>query len=296
MIVIAVVSTKGGVGKTTLAANIGALFADLGLSVLLVDADVQPTLSSYYELTKEAKDEYGRTKGLTQLFTKGAIDADIISETSIPNMDIVASDDPEGKLSNWIRDQPDGRFRMKRAMAELEKDNFYHVVIIDSPGRIGPLQDASVLAADLLLSPVPPETLSAREFLRGTVDLLERLKPMEYMGFKVPPMKAILYRQSRTSDARLVASQIKEHFIQLKGAVVCVNTVVPMAKAYTEAASLRTPAHRHEPARNGGQMLSAYDVMHQLVWELIPQLQDQYVDLERVTTLTAADIEGDAHE
>ncbi len=54
MMRITVVSTKGGVGKTTVAANLGGLLADLGYRVLLVDADVQPTLSSYYAIRSEA--------------------------------------------------------------------------------------------------------------------------------------------------------------------------------------------------------------------------------------------------
>ncbi|RPZ39692.1 ParA family protein, partial [Pseudomonas aeruginosa] len=46
-----VVSTKGGVGKSTTAANLGAFCADAGLKTLLIDLDpVQPSLSSYYEL------------------------------------------------------------------------------------------------------------------------------------------------------------------------------------------------------------------------------------------------------
>lgn len=54
MLVISIISTKGGVGKTTTAANLGGFAADAGLRVLLVDLDVQPTLSSYYTLTHRA--------------------------------------------------------------------------------------------------------------------------------------------------------------------------------------------------------------------------------------------------
>jgi len=54
MQVISIISTKGGVGKTTTAANLGGLLADAGLRVLLLDLDVQPTLSSYYELEHRA--------------------------------------------------------------------------------------------------------------------------------------------------------------------------------------------------------------------------------------------------
>jgi chromosome partitioning related protein ParA len=50
MIVISVISTKGGVGKTTLSANLGSILADFGYRVLLIDADIQPSLSKYFPL------------------------------------------------------------------------------------------------------------------------------------------------------------------------------------------------------------------------------------------------------
>ena len=54
MFVFGVVATKGGVGKTTVAANLGGLLADIGYRVLLIDADVQPSLSRYFALAHDA--------------------------------------------------------------------------------------------------------------------------------------------------------------------------------------------------------------------------------------------------
>ena len=46
------ISTKGGTGKTTKCANLGAFCADAGLRTLLIDlGPVQPSLSSYFDLT-----------------------------------------------------------------------------------------------------------------------------------------------------------------------------------------------------------------------------------------------------
>ena len=45
MQVVSIISTKGGVGKTTTAANLGGLAADAGLRVLLLDL-VKNRLSS----------------------------------------------------------------------------------------------------------------------------------------------------------------------------------------------------------------------------------------------------------
>ncbi len=51
----AVVSTKGGVGKTTLTANLGGILADMGQKVLVIDADHQQSLSSYFKLSHKAE-------------------------------------------------------------------------------------------------------------------------------------------------------------------------------------------------------------------------------------------------
>jgi chromosome partitioning related protein ParA len=60
MQVVSIISTKGGVGKTTTAANLGGFAADAGLRVLLLDLDVQPTLSSYFTLDERAPSNWCR--------------------------------------------------------------------------------------------------------------------------------------------------------------------------------------------------------------------------------------------
>jgi chromosome partitioning related protein ParA len=276
MIKIAVVSTKGGVGKTTLTANLGGLLADLGIRVLLIDADVQPTLSSFFDITPPAPSgaaEDAPPQGLTKLLTEGAITSDIISHTSIDNLDIVISDDPQAKLPDWVLHTPDGRLRIRIALETIEEGELYDVVLIDTQGATGALLDAAVLAADFMISPVPPEMPSAKEFIRGTAkELYARLKPMErFFGAPVGPMKAVIYRQTRTSDAKIIADGIRDAFMETNGRVVVLETTIPHAKAYTEAATRRTPVHRHEPNRSGA-MESAGQTMHKLVWELFPNL------------------------
>ena len=90
-------------------------------------------------------------------------------------------------------------------------------------------------------------------------------------------MKAVIYRQDRTTDARIIASGIRDDFIKFKGRVSVLDTVVPHAKAYKEAATLRIPVHRHERKREGVTP-SASTVMHRLAWELIPSLQGVLAD------------------
>jgi chromosome partitioning related protein ParA len=273
MIKFTVTSTKGGVGKTTLTANLGALLADMGLRVLLIDADVQPSLSKYFPLAVAKP-----VAGLTEVIVRGAVSASCITATVYQNLDIVISDDPEGNLPHWLLNRIDRGFRLRFALQSPAVVEAFDCVLIDTQGAIGPLQDAAVLAADILVSPITPEILSAREFRDGTMELLDRLEPGGALGASLGPMKAVIYRQDRSADARIIASGIREDFIKLKGRVAVLETVVPHAKAYKEAATLRVPVHRHERKRDGPTP-SAYTVMHQLAWELIPSLEGVFADL-----------------
>lgn len=266
MEILTIMSTKGGVGKTTLTANLGGLLADIGKRVLLVDADVQPSLSKYFPLGCRQP-----AAGFADVIMTGGVPMACITPTVFRNLDIILSDDPEGRLGQWLLNRIDRAFRLRRALRTQVLSDAYDIVLIDTQGAVGPLQDAAVLAADRLVSPITPEVLSAREFRDGTLELLQRLAPTETLGLGIGPLTAVIYRQDRTLDARDIGEQIRGDFESYGARVGVLDTVVPNAKAYKEAATLRLPVHRHEPARRG-RMPSACEVMHRLMWELMPPL------------------------
>lgn len=271
-IVLTFTSTKGGVGKTTLAANLSALLADFGLRILLIDADVQPSLSKYYPLSYQA------SNGIVELLLGNHSEQLIqstISSTIIPNLDIVQSNNITADIQTKIDARIDRVFLLKTKLSHPFFQNNYDAILIDTQGAVGALQNAAMFASNCLITPIMPEILSAREFLSGTQDALSRLQQGLVMGLSVPQLRAVIYAQDRTKDARLVADEIRAFFNQnLDGSQQLLHTRVPKAKAYKEAATLRIPVHCHERVRTG-KSESAYQVMHNLVYELFPVLKER---------------------
>ncbi len=270
MIVITVVATKGGVGKTTLSANLSALMADVGVRVLLIDADVQPSLTRYYCISPRMD------FGLTEIMKRGVITPDCVSKVALRHpdgfglnpdgcLDIVVANAPEGTLQDWLAQRIDRAVRIRKAVRSPYIDENYDVVLIDTQGAVGHLQDAAVLAADVLLSPISPDILTAREFTNGTLELLNRLEPSAEIGVTVPPMKALIYKLERTKDSRDIADTIRRQYVYLRARVDVLDTTVPHAVAYKQAATAQLPVHWADPARAGL-------TMHRLLWELVPSL------------------------
>lgn len=279
MLTFTVVATKGGVGKTTVAANLGGLLCDLGHRVLFVDADVQPSLSRYFRVEKESPN------GLTALVMNGTLTPDCVSEIALPadrngkttgghtlpkgRLDVVRSDTRDGKLQDWLSNRLDRLVRIRMSIKNDVVNQRYDVVIIDTQGAVGHLQDAAVNVADLLITPASPDIISAREFVDGTLELLERHESSANMGFTVPAMKAVINRTENTVDSRVMADLIREQFMTMRGRVSVLNTTISSTVAFRKAATARVPVHWIDPLRAG-------EVMHQLLWELIPSLQGKF--------------------
>ncbi|MBR0035374.1 MAG: AAA family ATPase [Synergistaceae bacterium] len=87
MKVVSVINYKGGVGKTTLTANLGAYAAFAGRRVLMIDLDPQSHLAFRFMTPEEWRDKYADTKTLLSYFeplTRGADEAVDLSSLVIP--------------------------------------------------------------------------------------------------------------------------------------------------------------------------------------------------------------------
>ncbi len=264
-----IISTKGGTGKSTVAVNLSAVLADIGVDVLLIDADEQPTSTRYYQLAHEA--EYGLQEFL---FFPELISEKMISKTVIDNLDIIRSNNITSEIRHKLLEKP--------FYASIIRHNLLHpvfakydVIIIDTQGAMGPLQTTAAYAANELITPVRPEKLSAEEFLQGTREFIRNLRiGCEMARIPCPSVKALINAHERTRDARYVKEFIEQAIANFGIAedVSLLNTIIPHSVAYTSAASEKIPAHRKEVERNGKKSETAYETMHQLVYELFPNI------------------------
>jgi len=269
MQVISIISTKGGVGKTTTAANLGGLLADAGLRVLLLDLDVQPTLSSYYAL------EHRASGGIYELlaFNERRMEQ-LVSRTVIARLDLIISNDHRGELNTLLLHAADGRLRLRHLLPTLAPH--YDLILIDTQGARSVLLEMAVLASDIALSPITPEILAARELRRGTLQLLDDITPYRHLGIQPPPLHLLINRVHPVSaNARMIQQALRELF-QGQDGIRVLDTTVPAIEAYPRAATLGLPVHRVESKKPAGRAApAAIDTLRMLAVELLPQWQTQ---------------------
>jgi chromosome partitioning related protein ParA len=265
-----VICTKGGVGKTTVSANMGAILADMGQRVLLVDADPQQSLSRVYPIDIKAN------FGLTQLY-RNATPEGCVSKTVIQNLDIVINDDPggdNGAITNFLRESVT-HFQHLYVALQAIKDQ-YDYILIDTQGAKGIVQESVIFAADILLSPVKPQVLDSREFIHGTVELINKFKPKpgftSMTGRALPPVKVLINMWDRTSNADAISRYLRAEFDrETDGQITVLNTFIPALHIYADSIGRCIPVHRHETTRRGTSR-PALETMIELVYELEPKL------------------------
>ncbi|MGP0172733.1 ParA family protein [Pseudomonas sp. NCHU5208] len=266
MQVTATYSTKGGTGKTTASANLGALSADAGLRTLLIDLDTgQPTLSSYFQL------DYLASGGVYDMLVHSTLDAaKVISKTQIPNLDIILSNDPYNQLETLLLHAPDGRLRLRSLLARLTDQ--YDLVVIDTKGTSAVTVEMALVAADNAISPLYPEMLAAREFNRGTLQLLQGVNNLRRtLGLSELPLNVVFNRQDKTNDARDIALEIRDMLGTMGDSVKVLGTHIPALVTYRVAASQGVPAHHLERSTpSNRRTASALQTMKSVACEVWP--------------------------
>ncbi|MFO1369544.1 MAG: ParA family protein [Marinagarivorans sp.] len=296
MKIIGIISTKGGVGKTTLTANLGAILADMGQKVLLVDADPQQTLSRFYAIREQAP------FGLTQLF-KSSNPAKCISTTVIDGLDIVIGDDKksDGIIPALLNESLANIQNHAAALHQVKQQ--YDYVLIDTQGTTHKILDAVIYAADQLLSPVPPKVLDTREFIYGTVELIKKYIPrpgcLPILGRMPPPLKAVVNLWDRTNSAAGIVKHLRVQFDrEADSAITVLHTIIAHKNVYTVSSGVGDPPHRKDSVRKGASFC-ALETMMALVHELEPKLSHippAWECISRAAQLTISQFMSGAHE
>jgi chromosome partitioning protein len=144
---------KGGVGKTTAAVNLGYLSAADGYRTLLWDLDPQGAASFLFRIKPRVK---GGGKALIRR-TKALDDA--IKGTDFENLDLLPADFTYRNMDLLLADgKPTRKIAQLLRPLAAEYDN----VFLDCPPSISLVSENVMHAADVLLVPLIPTTLSVR--------------------------------------------------------------------------------------------------------------------------------------
>jgi chromosome partitioning protein len=174
--VIAVVNQKGGVGKTTTTANVGAYLAYLNKKVLLIDLDPQSNLSLHYGVDFDALE-----KSCYELLLKDNTEVnEVIYETEIRNLELIPASinlsDAELELINVV-----GRERvLSEALEEIISINRYDFILIDCSPSLGFLTLNALTTAKEVFITVQPDYFALQGIGRliRTLNLVKkRLNP-----------------------------------------------------------------------------------------------------------------------
>lgn len=160
MVTLAIYNLKGGVGKTAASINLAYLFAKEGYKTLVWDIDPQGSSSFYLGASATVKNESRKILNSEMEL------ADAIQSTGYENLYIIPADISARHADILLNEMKQSRRKLLTLLTPLKKD--YDIVILDSPPGISVLHDAVFVAADWVLMPNIPTTLSIRSY--ETVD------------------------------------------------------------------------------------------------------------------------------
>ncbi|MCC6728528.1 MAG: ParA family protein [Chthonomonadales bacterium] len=233
MLVYAVTSQKGGVGKTTTTANLGAALAEGGKRVLLLDLDPQGSLTA----------AVGRRPGGVTA-SDVLLTPECIAEAITPctgRMHVVAATARLANVYIALDEEPGAPFRLASSLERVAA--LYDYCLLDCPPSLSHATTNALTAAHVALVPLQCEFLS----LRGLADAQEIAAAVQESTNRVLRVRIV----ATMYDKRTIHSQdvLREARGALPGMVY--ETVIPRTIRLAEAPAVGQSILEYAPESNG---------------------------------------------
>jgi chromosome partitioning protein len=193
---IAVLSQKGGTGKTTTVRTLTDVYRRIGLDVLAVDLDPQGNLSDYFDIPADADPTVADVLA-GQAKAVDAIHNDVLpANLGLAESELVLS----GKMGREMT--------LKRALREPKRR--YDLILIDCPPALGLLTVNAVVAADYALLSTEAQYFSLQG-VEQALEIIELAKEslhpdLEWLGV------VLNIADLRTIHSREALVQLRERF------------------------------------------------------------------------------------
>jgi chromosome partitioning protein len=226
---IAVATSKGGVGKTTIATNLAAGLALKGRRVLLIDCDAQGNLQNQFHIRTE--------KTLVDLLVDGTVDVAGVR----PNLDLINSGKQRLAEAELVLS---GRASRESLLAERLHDlNGYDFVFCDLSPTITLANAMALHFCDYLIVPVSMSFYA----ITGAIQILETVEADSASSIQLLGLVLNCF-DSRTHLARMVTEAVREKW---GGRVF--DTVIRKNVSIEEAPSQRKTIYEHAPSSRGAE-------------------------------------------
>jgi chromosome partitioning protein len=223
---IAVLSQKGGTGKTTTVRTLTDVLRLAGLRTLAVDLDPQGNLSDYFDLPTDVEPT------IADVLSGRASAAEAIHE------DIIAANLSLAEAELMLGGKMGRELTLRKALAGAIDD--YQVVLIDCPPSLGLLTINALVAADRALI-----TAEAQYFALQGVE--QAIEVVELVRDSLNPELTLLGVLLNLADMRTVHSREALVSLQERFGEQVFGTVIRASIAYAESAEQARSILDHRP-------------------------------------------------